>query len=236
LGDWVCSFDRDYLDRVRSVLVSLILLGCGACMGSDDGADAGVGGDRSGCGLPGTHSVVLALNSCACLDGYAWCSDALDQFDCCVRDPSEREPDTDVPTQTCDDSRRETIVCVSGRPGTDPSASRIWACNGDRWVLAPSYATFACAAEGFSFAYACVPDEPEPRFVCGYGTGSTCDVDEFGGICVDEDIIDTCVWGLRSIDRCSRLCREIEAYGPGFASGRCVQASPEPTATCECEV
>jgi hypothetical protein len=225
-----------YLERVRLPLISLVfVLGSGACAVADEGAEAGVGSDRTGCGLPGTHSALLAENSCACLDGYTWCSDALDQFECCVRDVSEREPDADAPEQVCDRSQREQIVCVSGRAGTDPTASRIWACNGERWVLAPGYATFACMAEGFPFAYGCVPDEPQPEFLCGHGAGSTCDVDEFGGICVDEDIIDTCVWGLRSTDHCSRLCGELEAFGPGFETGHCEQPSLEPTATCLCE-
>lgn len=212
-----------------------LLLALGGCGDAHESSEAGVGGDRTGCGLPGTHSVAIADHSCVCEDGYAWCSDALDEFECC---PTEVDPDPeppDAPTEACDADRLEALTCVSGPEVGDPTGSEIWACNGERWVLAPSYATFACVAEGFAFAYGCAPGQPEPSFVCGHGPGTTCEVDSFGGVCVDEDIVDTCVWGRRTTDRCSRLCAELGAFGEGFTTGACEQPTREPTATCACE-
>jgi hypothetical protein len=42
------------------------------------------------------------------------------------------------------------------------------------------------------------------------------------------------VWGLRTVDRCSRLCAELEVFGPGFSGGACVQSEPDTPAICEC--
>ncbi|HLT39505.1 MAG TPA: hypothetical protein VK034_24645, partial [Enhygromyxa sp.] len=129
----------------------------------------------------------------------------------------------------------ERLVCVLDPAlPEDPKASTVWACNGERWVEVPGYSTFACMAEGFPFAYGCVPGDPEPGFWCGFGPGSPCDPTRYAGVCIDEDIIDTCVWGLRTVDRCSRLCAELDAFGPGFSAGACSQSDPETPATCEC--
>jgi hypothetical protein len=85
-------------------------------------------------------------------------------------------------------------------------------------------------ADNFQFGYGCLPG---PMFLCGYGPGSPCEIDGYAAVCVDEDIIDTCVWGRRTIDRCSRLCAELGAFGPGHTGGGCEQLDPDP-AICVC--
>jgi hypothetical protein len=208
-----------------------------ACGGDDSGAEAGVGGNRDGCGEPGSHSYEVSEHSCACEDGYAWCSPALDEFDCCAIDDGESsdtgEPLAE-PDSPCDETRIEQLACVVDPALPDPTGSTVWACNGERWIEVPNYSTFACMAEGYPFAYGCVPGDPDPSFVCGFGQGSSCDPSDFAGVCQDEDIIDTCVWGRRTIDRCSRLCAELGAYGEGFSGGACTQPEPDSPATCEC--
>ena len=215
-------------------LASILLL-APALLGCPGGGslEAGVGGSNEGCGLEGTHSVLLGMHSCACEPGYAWCSDALEDFACC---PSEAPETTDSggspPDEACGEDELEELRCVADPEDPTPGGGVVWACNGEHWVEVPGYADFACAAEGLPFAYGCVPG---PQFLCGFGAGTTCEVGVFGGICVDEDIIDTCLWGKRTRDRCSRLCTELEAYGPGYASGVCVPSNikSEP-ATCVC--
>ncbi|MFO7561376.1 MAG: hypothetical protein R6X02_01930 [Enhygromyxa sp.] len=218
-------------------MVSVLSLACPAC-GTDprETAEAGVGGSREGCGEPGSHSYPLSDHSCACEVGYEWCSKALDELDCC---PSDEAGETGEPAEgpelPCDSTRVEQLICLlDPAVPEDPKASAIWACNGERWVEVSGYSSFACMAAGFSFAYGCVAGEPEPSFLCGYGPGSTCDPARFPSVCVDEDIIDACVWGLRTVDRCSRLCAALEAFGPGASSGACVQPDPDTPATCEC--
>ncbi|WP_146155351.1 hypothetical protein [Enhygromyxa salina] len=139
------------------------------------------------------------------------------------------------PDEACDEEQVEELRCVidpEGDPGSpEPGEAGVWACNGARWVEVPGYATFACLADGFEFAYGCLPG---PDFLCSFGPGSPCEVEDFGGICVDEDIIDTCVWGRRTIDRCSRLCGELGAFGPGFTGGGCEQPTEAEPASCVC--
>lgn len=217
------------------IAVALSLaLGCGDDQSS---AEAGVGGNRDGCGEPGSHSYEVSEHSCACADGYAWCSDALDEFDCCPIEGGESS-DTGEPTAgpdaPCDETLIEQLACVDDPALPDPTGSAIWACNGERWIEVPNYSTFACMAEGFPFAYGCVAGDPDPSFACGFGQGSSCEPAGFPGVCEDEDIIDTCVWGLRTVDRCSRLCAELDVFGPGFSGGACVQPDPDAPATCEC--
>lgn len=212
-----------------------------ACSGDDVNAEAGVGGNRQGCGEPGSHSYELSKHSCACEPGYSWCSDAIDEFECC---PSQANQDTgesdtgepaSAPDSPCDDNSIEQLVCVvDPAVPEDPSQSAVWACNGERWVEVPGYATFACMARGYPFAYGCEAGDPEPSFACGYGPGSTCEPAGFSGVCKDEDIIDTCVWSLRTIDRCSRLCAELELFGPGYSTGACMQSGPDTPASCQC--
>lgn len=107
----------------------------------------------------------------------------------------------------------------------------MWACNGERWIDIPGYSSFACMAGGLEFAYGCLPG---PAFLCGYGPGSPCEVEGYAAICVDEDIIDTCVWGRRTVDRCARLCAELEVFGPGFTGGACEQPMDAGPAVCVC--
>jgi hypothetical protein len=189
---------------------------------------------REGCGDPGSHSELIGENSCACEPGYSWCDEVPDAFECC---PSEAETGGDgaslVPDEPCDETLAEQLLCVpdlSGDP-SDPSDAVTWACNGERWVEIASYSTFACLAEGFEFAYGCLPG---PTFLCGFGPGSPCDAEGYAGLCVDEDIIDTCVWGRRTVDRCSRLCAELDAFGPDFTAGACELSVDMQAATCVC--
>lgn len=211
---------------LRHACLAALLLS--ACNGEQHESEAGVGGSRDSCGAPGSHSEFIADHSCVCEDGYGWCSDAIDEFDCCPSGTDETGGESTPPDQPCDESLAEQLVCLSDG---DPSTSQVWACNGERWVEVPGYATFACLDRGLPFAFGCAPG---PEFLCGFGPGSTCEVAGYPGICVDEDIIDTCVWGRRTIDRCSRLCSELEAFGPGFATGACQQQGDESPATCVC--
>jgi hypothetical protein len=195
---------------------------------SDDVSDES---SREGCGDPGSHSELVAANSCACEPGYSWCDEALDSFECC---PSEAETGDDGaalgPDEPCDQTLAEQLLCVADPLG-DPGAASMWACNGERWVGIDGYPSFACLAAGFPFAYGCVPG---PMFLCGHGPGSLCELEGYEGICVDEDIIDTCVWGRRTVDRCSRLCTELDAFGAGFTQGSCEQLVDTEPATCVC--
>ncbi len=135
---------------------------------------------------------------------------------------------------SCDAEQLEQLACVLDPAAPDdPGAARVWACNGERWVEVPNYSTFACLAEGFQFAYGCWPGAP-PSFLCGFGAGSSCEPQSYASLCSDEDIIDTCVWGRRTVDRCSRLCSALAAFGPGFTTGACVQPDPDQPAACEC--
>jgi hypothetical protein len=216
-----------HTDDVRRYLLacSLVWLSA-ACGGGEEDPEAGVGGSRDSCGAPDSHSEPLSNHSCACEPGYDWCSDALDEFECC---PSESSDDgLPSPDAPCDESLAEQLLCVPN--GGDPGAAIVWACNGERWVDVPGYPTFACMAENFPFAYGCVEG---PLFLCGHGPGSACELDGYPSVCVNEDVIDTCVWGRRTIDYCSRLCAELEVFGPGHTGGGC-EVTGRDLATCAC--
>lgn len=211
------------------VLALLVLAGCN----ETPTFEAGVGSFNEGCGLDGTHSVLVADHSCACEAGYEWCSGDPRDFECCPIGGGETGTgggETLGPEESCDEGKAEELRCVADPDEDDPTLASVWACNGERWVEVPGYADFACAAQGLAFAYGCVPG---PEFVCGFGPGNSCEVAQFDGLCVDEDIIDTCVWGRRTIDRCERLCVELEIYGPGFTGGVCVEIVEQP-AVCIC--
>lgn len=207
-----------------------LLLGCPQAGVSHE---AGVGGDRTGCGEAGSHSVLLADHSCACEAGYDWCDPTvLDDFTCCPVDGEDGEDSEDTetgedvgeaPDLPCGPDHFERIACVEDPELGGPQHAEIWACNGERWVHTPGYATFACAAEGFPFAFGCraVDAELAPAFWCGHGPGTTCEEGPYLSVCTGEDLIDTCVWGKRTIDFCSRLCSELELQGPGLTGGYC---------------
>lgn len=211
-------------------------LACGDANNSGS-FEAGVGGEREGCGDPGSHSLELADHSCACDPGYAWCSEAIDDFNCCASDESDAG-DTDPaasPDERCDADAAERLVCVIDPAAPDdPGATQIWACNGERWVSTPGYSAFACMAAGFPFAYGCAPGLNGAEFLCGFGSGSSCDSEQYASVCVKEDIIDSCVWGRRTVDRCARLCAELGVFGPGYVGGSCEQPDPELPAACAC--
>lgn len=224
------------IDRASTLLfAALLLLGCGEEEGE---TEAGVGGSREGCGAPGSHSVPVGEHSCACEPGYEWCDEALDAFECCALagESGGESGGGPVPDEPCAEELAEELLCEhdpAGDPGQlDPGAGVVWACNGERWVEVPSYATFACLELGREFAYGCLPG---PEFLCGFGPGSPCELEGYPGVCVDEDIIDTCVWGRRSVDRCSRLCAELGAFGPGFTTGSCEPGLDMGPATCACQ-
>lgn len=218
-----------------ALLVGLLaLLGSSACKQVPT-FEGGVGSDNEGCGLEGTNSVVVGESSCACEPGYSWCTEELGDFECCLDDSASEGADEGSlpPQEICDEDGLEQLRCVPDPADPNPAAATVWACNGERWVEVPGYADFACAAEGLPFAYGCVPG---PQFLCGFGTGSTCEVEGYSAICVDEDIIDTCVWGRRTVDRCSRLCAELGAFGEGFSTGICdPPLSKFEAARCLCE-
>jgi hypothetical protein len=216
-----------HTDGVRRHLLACSLAWLvAACGGGEEDPEAGVGGSRDSCGAPDSHSEPLSNHSCACEPGYDWCSDALDEFECC---PSESSDDgLPSPDAPCDESLAEQLLCVPN--GDDPGAAIVWACNGERWVDVPGYPTFACMAENFPFAYGCVEG---PLFLCGHGPGSACELDGYPSVCVNEDVIDTCVWGRRTIDYCSRLCAELEVFGPGHTGGGC-EVTGRDLATCAC--
>ncbi|NVB38725.1 hypothetical protein G6O69_12870 [Pseudenhygromyxa sp. WMMC2535] len=199
---------------------------------SGESAEAGVGGDRSGCGDPDSHSVLLADHSCVCEGGYDWCSEDLDDFSCCpdeaVTDTAGETDDTgaQAPELPCGEDQLESLTCVVDEDAPSPENSAVWACNGERWIEVSGYADFACESEGFQFGYGCLPGDPEPEFLCGYGPGTTCE-EEANDLCVNVEIIDTCVWGRRTIDRCRRLCVELEVFGEGFVGGSCVSEGGE---------
>lgn len=228
--------DNAPVQRFVSLAFVAAVLGLGACGGDDaEGAEAGVGGDRSGCAEPGSHSVEISAHSCACEPGYDWCGEALDDFVCCPVEATDTGGAEALPPEApCGEEQLEALACVEDPELPGPADARVWACNGERWVEAPGYATFECAAQGFAFAYGCLAG---PEFLCGYGPGTTCEEAEYGSVCVDEDIIDTCVWGRRTVDRCSRLCAELEVFGPGLSGGSCVEAEPPNSgpASCLCE-
>ncbi len=218
----------------RLALPSLVLSLALACASEGESEEAGVGGDRTGCGEPGSNSVPLADHSCTCEPGFDWCSGAIDDFTCCeVSEPTDTGSDEGLELP-CGPEQVEQLACVLSSDDSTPAAGVVWACNGERWVEAPGLAEFECMAEGYSFAFGCLPDPSGAAFSCGFGPGSPCDPDTYVGLCEDEDIIDTCVWGRRTVDRCSRLCSELEAFGPGFSSGGCTQTSEDSPATCTC--
>jgi hypothetical protein len=215
-----------------SLLVSLLVLGCS----EEEATEAGVGGSREGCGAPGSHSVPVSEHSCVCEADYEWCDESLDSFECCPLGGETGGEELPAPDEPCNEDLAEQLLCQldpEGDPNDpDPGTAVVWACNGERWVEVPNYATFACLAAGLEFAYGCLPG---PEFLCGFGPGSPCEVEGYPGVCVDEDIIDTCVWGRRSVDRCSRLCAELGAFGTGFTGGSCEPGPNMGPATCVCQ-
>jgi hypothetical protein len=238
--DGVFRLPRGHTRGVKRLTALVLGLVCGVGCNHEDppAEEAEVGGDRTGCEEPGSHSVRLSNHSCECEPGYSWCSDALDDFDCCPiadDDTGTETSDSIEPELPCGDEQLEQMVCVPGPTAGDPTGSVIWACSGEDWVEVTDYATFACMAENYSFAYGCVPDQPTPSFACGHGQGTICDPAGYGSLCKDEDIIDTCAWGLRTIDRCSRLCAELEVFGEGYSTGACSQPDSEIPAVCDCE-
>jgi hypothetical protein len=215
--------------RVRGLLVSplLLLLGCPI---SDEEGDAGVGSDRTGCGASGSHSVLVDDHSCACEPGYTWCSEALDDFDCCPSDEGETGENGEPPDSPCGPEQLEQIACID-EPELSNPGTETWACNGERWVFVPGLVQFECMALGYHFGYGCRAGEGEATFLCGYGSGSSCD-ETNGSSCTDEAIIDACVWGRRTVDYCRRLCADLQVWGPGFTQGDCVDI--EGIASCAC--
>lgn len=219
----------------RLAALALALFALSGCK-EEPSFEGGVGSDNEGCGVEGTHSVVVGESSCACEPGYGWCSDELLDFECCpVQDPETGDTQDGglPPDEDCGSEELEQLRCVPDPEDDNPGVAAVWACNGERWVEVPGYADFACAAQGRPFAYGCVPG---PEFLCGFGPGSPCDTQEYLGICIDEDIIDTCIWGRRTVDRCTRLCSELGVFGEGFSTGGCLSpwSKGEP-ALCECQ-
>lgn len=216
---------------MRGALV-IVLAGCFAgCGGADDvQAEAGVGGDPQGCGEPGSHSERLDEHSCVCEPGYSWCSDALDDFTCCPSEASESESEGMPPDAPCGPEQAEQVACIDD-PAQEGPGTETWACNGERWVAIAKLYEFECQALGYQFGYGCLAALGQPEFVCGYGPGSTCGAEQ-GSACVDEKIIDTCVWGRRTIDYCRRLCDDLELWGPGFVEGVCVEVDGVASCTC----
>lgn len=215
---------------MRRLLATLVLAAVSACGDDYEASEAGVGGDRSGCGEPGTHSVLLEDHSCACEPGYEWCSDALDDFDCCPAEPSESDESGTPPASPCGPEQAETVACIDD-PDQPGPGTETWACNGERWIAIAGLFEFECMAIGYQFGYGCLAALSEPEFVCGYGPGTPCDA-SLGSACVDEAIIDTCVWGRRTIDYCRRLCDELALWGPGFVEGACVEVDGEAACVC----
>ncbi|MFV8750016.1 hypothetical protein ACNOYE_05670 [Nannocystaceae bacterium ST9] len=214
------------MKRLPSLALALCLL---ACPNEGEQSDAEVGGDRSGCGDPGSHSALLDDHSCVCEPGYAWCSEAIDDFDCC---PSADETETgEPPDAPCGQDQLEQIACIDDPEQPGPGRET-WACNGEAWVSVPNLVEFECISIGYHFGYGCLAAIGSPTYVCGYGPGSPCAADQ-ASVCVDESIIDTCVWGRRTIDYCRRLCVDLQLWGPGFTTGECVEPS-EGAAMCVC--
>ncbi len=212
--------------RLTLTLAAALLLACS----SEPGSEAGVGGDRTGCGEPGSHSVLLSEHSCECEPGYTWCSDALDDFDCCPSDTTESGETAEPPDAPCGADQLEQIACIDDPEAPGPG-TETWACNGERWVPVPGLFEFECMALGYHFGYGCLASIGATQYLCGYGPGSTCDETQ-GSACVDESIIDTCVWGRRTVDYCRRLCADLQVWGPGFSAGACVEL--DGVASCEC--
>ncbi len=221
------------IPNVRATLSIFAVLLVSACSSGDEG-EAGVGGDRTGCGDPGSRSMLLDDHSCVCEPGTAWCSEAIDDFDCCpiAETDSGTGETAEPPDSPCDAEALEQIVCIDD-PELPGPGTETWACNGEEWVFVPTLAQFECMAAGYQFAYGCLVAAAGvlPEYVCGYGPGSTCDATQ-GSVCVDEAIIDICVWGRRTVDYCQRLCADLEVWGPGFTLGDCVEA--DGVATCVC--
>lgn len=203
--------------RLSLLVLPLLLAGCPR---AEDEGDAGVGSDRSGCGDPGSHSFLLEDHSCACEPGYTWCSEALDDFDCCPSEDMDTDESGDPPDSPCSAAELEQIACIDD-PELPGPGTETWACNGDDWVFVPGLTEFECMSIGYHFGYGCLATGDEPTFVCGYGPGSPCDETQ-GSVCSDDEIIDTCVWGRRTVDYCRRLCDDLEVWGPGFSDGDCV--------------
>ena len=207
-----------------------LLLSASACQQTQGSYEAGVGGDRTGCGAPGSHSVELADHSCVCEDGYEWCSDALDDFTCCPSD--ETDGDTgetlELPDLPCGFEQAEQLYCEDGE---ELAQSRLWVCNGETWLAPKGLMDWHCIDLGFDFAFGC-EGASVVEFACGRGPGNPCDP-ELPGICTTEDVIDVCLWGRRTIDYCERLCVELEISGGPAQSGTCVGFDSE-TGACEC--
>src|SRR5690606_33174135 len=91
-----------FVARRVSILALGLLWACTA--DPREAVEAGVGGDRSGCGEPGSNSHLVSEHSCACDAGYDWCSEALDDFDCCPIEAGEGDTgDTaEGPELSCD--------------------------------------------------------------------------------------------------------------------------------------
>lgn len=211
----------------RLLALSLLLLGC---PNGEEDDEAGVGSDRTGCAAPDSHSVLLDDHSCACEPGYSWCSDALDDFDCCPSDEGDTGETSDPPDSACGADQIEQIECIDD-PELEGPGTETWACNGERWVYVPGLFEFDCMAQGYHFGYGCLAGIEAPEFVCGYGAGSPCD-ETTGSACSDDSIIDTCVWGRRTVDYCRRLCADLQVWGPGFTEGECVDLDGVGTCVC----
>lgn len=203
-----------------------------ACPMADEDGEAGVGSDRTGCGGPGTHSTPLADHSCVCEPGYAWCSEALDDFDCCPSANTDTGETGEPPDSPCGVEQAEQIACIDDPEQPGPG-TETWACSGENWVSVPGLAEFECMALSYQFGYGCLASEGAPQYVCGYGPGSTCDETQTS-VCVDDAIIDTCIWGRRTIDYCRRLCVDLQVWGPGFTNGQCGDDIDQGVVACQC--
>ena len=89
-----------------------------------------------------------------------------------------------------------------------------------------------CMFDGYAFAYGCVDDGAAITFVCGNGSGEACDSNA-DATCVDNDVINTCLFGRVTEDSCATICNTIgDADGVTYDSGFCDAESDPPDCFC----
>lgn len=202
---------------------------------------------------------VLVDGVCECEEGYVWCEpDDLYDYTCC----DGGGPGPSSADETADTGNTDTFDVGGGSTGTDtggtlpdpagctvdtpeviyctntaddgPEGSGFYVCTDGRWVEMPESGDESCQFDGYDFAYGCIDDGQMIAFICGNGSGAPCE-DDADAMCLDADVIDTCIFGRATEDSCATLCNTIgDERGVTYDSGFCdADAEPDDCVCCD---
>jgi len=130
----------------------------------------------------------------------------------------------------CTADTPDALFC-SNTEAAGPEGSIYYTCVDGVWTEDNVTPDDACIFDLYSFSYGCVDDGNAITFVCGNGPGDVCSGDD--GTCVDDDVINACIWGRVTEDSCATLCNTIgDDEGITYESGFCDPASDPPDCFC----